>query len=196
MLYLCTNQKILLQKQLLIMENSFRKIATNYGVILGVILSLITVFAYAIMLELYTKWWFGTLVFAIVIIIATIAAVKSKKLLGGYISFKDAFTSYFITVMLGTLISTLVGILIFNFIDPEAARTLQEMMLENTRQMMENWGTPQAAIDEAMAAAAENDTFSIGAKLQQYVIGLVIFCVVGLIVALSVRKKDPNAVSE
>lgn len=176
------------------MEKSFKSISTNYGIILGVILSLITVFAYAFMLELFTKWWLGISLLIIVVVAGTMAAAKSKKLLEGYISFKDAFTSYFITVLVGTLISTLVGILIFNFIDPEAAITLHDMMQDSVRQMMESLGAPQASIDKAMVAAAETETYSIGSQFQQFAINLLIFCVIGLIVALAVRKKDPNAI--
>lgn len=176
------------------MEKSFKSVASNYGIILGVILSLITVFAYAFMLELFTKWWLGILLLIIVIVVGTMAAVKSKKILGGFISFKDAFTSYFIAVLLGTLISTIVGIIIFNFIDPEAAQTLQEMILESTRQMMESMGAPEASIEKAIAANSETNLYSIGKQAQQYAINLLIFCVIGLIVALAVRRKDPNAV--
>lgn len=176
------------------MEKSFKSVASNYGIILGIILSLITVFAYVFMLELFTKWWLGILLLVIVVAAGTMAAVKSKKMLGGFISFKEAFTSYFIVVLLGTLISTIVGILIFNFIDPEAAQTLQEMILESTRQMMENMGAPEESIEQTIAASADTNLYSIAKQAQQYAINLVIFCVIGLIVALAVRKKDPNAV--
>lgn len=176
------------------MEKSFKSVASNYGIILGIILSLITVFAYVFMLELFTKWWLGILLLIIVVAAGTMAAVKSKKMLGGFISFKEAFTSYFIVVLLGTLISTIVGILIFNFIDPEAAQTLQEMILESTRQMMENMGAPEESIEQTIAASADTNLYSIAKQAQQYAINLVIFCVIGLIVALAVRKKDPNAV--
>lgn len=176
------------------MEKSIKSISLNYGIVLGVILSLITVFAYAFMLELFTKWWLGISLLIVVVATATMAASKSKKMLGGYMSFKDAFTAYFITVLVGTLISTLVAILIFNFIDPEAALTLKDMIMDSTRQMMENLGTPQATIDQAMAATAERDMFSLGARFQEFAINLLVFCVIGLIVALAVRRKDPNAV--
>lgn len=174
---------------------SIKSASAKYGIILGIILSLITVFAYAFMLSLYTKGWFGILMLIIVVAVGVIAAVNSKKLLGGFISFKEAFTSYFIVVLIGTLISTLVAIIIFNFIDPDAAVTLQEMMLDNMRQTLEGFNVPEASISEAIAKASESSMFSLGAKLQQYAINLVVFCVIGLIVALAVRKKDPNAVA-
>lgn len=176
------------------MEKSFKSSAANYGLILGLILALITVFAYVFMLELFTKWWLLIVLLALIIGIGTAAAVKAKKILGGFISFKNAFTAYFIAILIGTLISTIVGIVIFNFVDPEAAKTIQEINIENSREMMESFGATEADIDKAMERAAETDQYSLLARLQQFVIGLVIYCVFGLIVALAVRRKDPNAI--
>lgn len=177
------------------MEKSLKSISANYGVIMGTTLALITVIAYVFALELFTKWWLLFLILIIVVVFGTMAAVKSKKMLGGYISFKNAFTSYFIAILIGTLISTIVGIVIFNFIDPEAANVVKEMTLDSSQQMMESFGAPQADIDKAMAEAAKTDSFSLASQAQRYVFGLVFYCVIGLIVALAVRKNDPNAVA-
>lgn len=176
------------------MEKSTKSSAANYGVILGIVLALITVLAYAFMLELFNQWWLLFVLLFIIIATGTIAAIKSRKILGGYISFKNAFTSYFIAILTGTLISTIVSIIIFNFIDPEAAATVQEMNLESSREMMESFGATEADIEKAMTKASEQDSFSLASQAQRYVFGLVFYCVIGLIVALAVRRKDPNAV--
>ncbi|HET8810635.1 MAG TPA: DUF4199 domain-containing protein [Flavobacteriaceae bacterium] len=177
------------------MEKSFKSSAANYGLILGLILALITVFAYVFMLELYTKLWFGVLLLAVIVITGTLAAIKARKLLGGYISFKNAFTAYFIAILIGTLISTFANIVIFNFVDPGAAETLKEMTMETTRQSMENWNVPQEQIEKSMEEMAKTNSYAIGTQLQSTAFILVFECLIGLIVALVVRKKDPNAVA-
>ena len=177
------------------MENSFKSSAANYGLILGVILSLLTVFAYVFMLELYTKWWLMIILLVLIVAIGIAAAVKSRKILGGYINFKNAFTAYFIAILVGTLISTLTNIVIFNFVDPGAAETLKEMTMDATQQSMESWNVPQEEIEKGMEKMAQTDNFAIGTQLKNTAYGLVFQCVIGLIVALVVRKKDPNAVA-
>ena len=50
-----------------------------------------------------------------IIVVGTgiISTAKSKKINGGYLSFKEAFSSYFITIAIALIIHTLVSIIIF-----------------------------------------------------------------------------------
>jgi len=174
------------------MEKSIKSISVNQGVTLGVVLTIVTVLMYVVSLETFTKWWLGILLLLAIIAFGVIASLKVRKALGGYISFKNAFTSYFITVAVGTAISTLVGILIFAIIDPEAAQFLNERIIEMTMETMEKFGTPESTINEAIAKMEGQNNFSIGKQLQSYVIRLLILSVLGLIVAVSVKKTNPN----
>ncbi len=175
------------------MEKSIKSSGLNYGIYLGIVLTLITVVVYALNTELFTKWWLGIITFLIIIIFGIIASVKARGLLGGFISFKNAFASYFITIAVGTLISTIIGILIFNIIDPEAAEFINEKIIEMTGETMEKFGAPEASIDEAMEKMQDQDNFSIAAQLKSFVFRLAFMSIFGLIVALAVKKTDPNA---
>ena len=177
------------------MENhpiSTKKSAITYGLILGAVLALMTTLMYVLDPMLLTKWWIGILSLLLVIVIAIVSVAKAKGLQGGIMSFKEAFTAYFITVALGSIISTCVGILIFNIIDPEMAAFLQEKTLEITAEFMQKFGTPQAEIDKQMAKLAEQDNYSIATQLKNYVFGLAFMSVIGLLVALIFKTKNPN----
>ncbi len=174
------------------MEKSLKSESVNYGLYLGLALAIITVLIYVIKVELFTAWWLGILLIVMIIAFGIVAALKAKKILGGFISFKEAFTAYFITIAIGTLVSTIVGIVIFNLVDPEAAQFVNEKIIEMTAETMENWGAPQDSINETIAKMGEQDNFSIGAQVQSYFIRLVILSLLGLIVAVAVKKNDPN----
>ncbi|OAD92694.1 hypothetical protein A7A78_01940 [Aequorivita soesokkakensis] len=171
---------------------SIKKSAVNYGLILGAVLALMTTLMYVLNTELFTKWWIGILSFLVVIVVAIVSVAKAKGILGGVMSFKEAFTVYFITVAIGSLISTLVGILIFNIIDPDLAAFLQERTLEMTAEFLQKLGTPQAEIDKQMAKMADQDNFAIFSQLKNYVFGLAFMSVIGLLVALIFKTKNPN----
>jgi len=176
------------------MEKSIKSLATNWGLYLGGALSLLTVLGY-VNLDLFTKWWFGIGMLILIIIFGIISAMKSRGLLNGFISFKEAFTSYFITIALGLVISTIVSILIFNFIDPDAAITLKEKILDSTVQMMQNFGAPEDAIAQTVEKMeADESMFAIGKVLQSLAFQLIGYSVVGLIVALVVKKNNPDEV--
>jgi len=172
------------------MEPTTKSTAINNGLYLGAILSLVSVLIYAVNLDLFTEWWLGIILFVVVVVYGVISAVKSRTILNGFISFKQAFTSYFITVAIGTLIATVVGIAIFTYIDPEAATYLNEQILLVTKQTMERFGMPQEAMEAALEEAATKDNFSLGMQSQAFVFRLAFYAVFGLIVALIVKKTN------
>ena len=176
------------------MEKALKSSSTTYGLYLGLILAALTVIGYSISLDLFTKWWFGIIFLLLVIVIGIMSAMKARKLLEGFISFKNAFTAYFIAILVGILISSIVSILIFNIVDPDAANTLQEKIIESQVAMLENFGAPQEAIDKTVSdIQAGGNMYSIGNILKSIAFQLVGFSIVGLIVAAVVKKNDPNA---
>lgn len=172
-----------------------RKSAINYGVVLGIILAVITALMYALNTELFTKWWIGIITLIIVVVTGIVSTAKSKSLLGGFMSFKEAFSSYFITVAVGLLISTAVGILLFTIVDPELADYLNERTIEITREFMEGFGAPEEEINKALADLEGKNNFSLVNQLKSYAFGLIFQAVIGLLIGLIFKKKDPNAIA-
>jgi len=173
-----------------IMESTTKSSAINYGLYLGAILSIISVVIYAVNLDLFTEWWLGIILFILVVVYGVVSALKSRKILDGFISFKQAFASYFITIAVGTLIATIIGIAIFTFIDPEAATYLNEQILILTKQTMERFGAPQEVIQTALEEASTKNNFSLAMQSQSFIFRLAFYALIGLIVALIVKKSD------
>lgn len=174
------------------MEPTNKSNSINLGLYLGGVLSLILVLVYAVNLDLFIEWWLGILLLVLVVAFGVVAAKKVKKANGGFIFFKEAFIHYFIAVAVGTLLGTVVSIAIFAFIDPEAANYLNEQILIVTKTSMERFGAPQETITAALEEASKKDNFSVGMQLQSYVFRLVGYVIVGLIVALIVKKTDTS----
>lgn len=176
------------------MEKSFKSSAMNYGLYLGAALSLWTILGYALNIELLVNFWINLLVLPLLIIIfGVLSSAKAKSILEGFISFKDAFTAYFITIVVGMLISSLVSVILFNFIDPDTAIQLKEIAIEKTVNMMEGMGAPAEQVAQQVEALENTDFFSIGTQFWQLVKGLIFFIVIGLIVAAIMKKNQPIA---
>ena len=172
------------------MEQTMKTAAINFGVYLGIITSVITITIYGVNLDLFINTWLGIILFFIVLAFGVLSSINSRNLSGGFISFKQAFTYYFITIAVGTLISSIVGIAIFTYIDPEAATYLNEQVLIMTKEIMERIGLNQEAVTAAIEEASKNDNFSLGAQTQAFIIRLVFYAVIGLIVGLIVKKTE------
>ncbi|MBT8256580.1 MAG: DUF4199 domain-containing protein [Bacteroidia bacterium] len=180
------------------MDNStptIKKSAINYGLILGGILAAAVALLYAISLESLTKWWLGIILFLVALTVGIVSVAKSKSILGGFISFKQAFTSYFITIAIGLFISVLMSIVIFNVVDTGAAEYLNEQVIEITRSMMERFGAPEAEVEKALAELEGKNNYSVGNQLQSFVFQLVFYSIFGLLIALIMKRKDPNSIN-
>ncbi len=176
------------------MENSSKKIATAYGIYMGIALILITVLTYVFNLALMTQWWFGIIMLIFIITMSCFAVSKAKKASTTLFTFKSAFGVYMITVFLGSFISLLFSIVLFNFIDPDAAQQITELTMEATRNMMEKFGAPEAEINKQLAAMQESNSYGVLNQLKGYAFQLAFFAVIGLIVALIFREKEKTNV--
>lgn len=175
------------------MEKSLKSLLINKGIYLGLALSAFTILVYVFNIEIFVNFWIMLLLLPLAVIIyGVFSSARAKSFLGGYMSFKQAFASYFIPVAIGSLISIVVTIVIFNYVDPESAEFIKDLSIEKSREFMENMGAPASEIDKQLALAEQQDTFGIGTQLKNTAGGLLFYAVIGLIVGLIMRKKDPN----
>lgn len=171
---------------------AIRKSAMNTGLILGLVLVVLTTIIYAIDINLFTKPWVGIINFVVILGFGVYAAIKSKKINGGFLSFKEAFTSFFIALVLGFFISTLYTILLFNVIDPEAKTIINDNVIKYTVDMMQKFGTKASDINAMVAEMEKSDSFGFAGQMKGFAFNVVIYSIIGLITALIVKKKDPK----
>lgn len=172
------------------MNEIIKKNGITYGIISGIFSALITAAVYAIDLHLFTAWWLGILMISVYIIIGIVLLSKTKKELNGVFSFKEAFTTYFISALIGTLISVVFSILLFNVIDPSAKDSLNEIIIKYTMGFMEKIGTPAAAINEAVKKMQENNPYSTIGLLKGSIYSILGSAVFGLIMAAFFKSKS------
>lgn len=175
------------------MKESLKSIATNYGLYLGIALLLLTVLSYAVDLSLMTNMWFGLFILLVTIAFGIISVAKVKQAQNGFTSFKEAFSAYFITVVIGLLISTFVSYLLFNVIDTDAANTIKEQTIEKTVEMLEKFNTPNNVIAQSVEQIEEQDQYSLLNLLKSLAGSIVLFCIIGLIVSAALKKNNPDA---
>ena len=165
----------------------------NFGLVLGVILVLMTAIMYAIDISLFTKSWVGILNITIITTFGIIATTKYKKSVGSFITFKEAFSSFFITVVVGFFISTLFTILLFNYIDVEAKKVISENIIKYSIEMMQKFGTKASDINKMVEDMEKTDPFGLAGQLKGFAFNVVIYCIIGLIAALIIKRERPQS---
>jgi hypothetical protein len=171
------------------MNDIIKKNGITYGIITGVVSALITAAIYAIDLNLFVKWWLGIMIFAIYITIGIVLLSKTKKELKGIFSFKEAFTTYFLSSVIGIVISVGFSILLFNVIDPSAKDSLNEIIMKYTAETMEKFGAPSSAINEAVKKMQETNPYSTIEQLKGSIYSVAGSALFGLILALIFKSK-------
>ena len=124
------------------MNEIIKKNGISYGIVTGVVGALITTAIYSIDINLFTAWWITLLNVLFYVTIAVLLLSKTKKELNGIFPFKDAFTTYFLSAVIGILISVGFNIILFNFIDPSAKESIKEVSIKYAVEMMEKFNTP------------------------------------------------------
>ena len=171
-------------------NETIKKNGLTFGVLSGIVSALITSTIYAIDLNLFVSWWIGIVSMVIYLTISIVLLTKTKKELNGVFIFKDAFTTYFISAVIGTLIGTLFNILLFNVIDPSAQDTLKEITIKNAVAMMQKFNSPAAAINEMIAKMNESNPYSVIELLKGSVYSVLISSIIGLIMAAFFKSKS------
>ncbi|KLT70881.1 MULTISPECIES: DUF4199 domain-containing protein [unclassified Flavobacterium] len=166
-----------------------KKNGITYGVMIGIASALVTATIYAVDLNLFTSWWIGATGLLISFTLSIILLTKTKRELKGVFPFKEAFTTYFIAAVIGILISTFFNVILFNVIDPEAKDTVSELMIKYTVSMLQKFGTPASAINEAVAKMKLSNPYSTLELLKGSVFTIVVSSILGLIFAAIFKSK-------
>jgi len=167
-----------------------KKNGITFGILTGIISALITTSIYVIDLNLFVSWWIGIVSILSYVIIGIILLSKTKKEMKGIFVFKDAFTTFFISALIATLIGTAFNILLFNVIDPSAQDTLKEITIKKAVAMMQKFNSPAVAINEMIAKMNESNPYSVSELLKGSVYSIVFNSIFGLIMAAFFKSKS------
>jgi hypothetical protein len=121
--------------------------------------------------------------------IGIVLLTKTKKELKGIFSFKEAFTTYFISAVIGILISVCFNILLFNVIDPSVKDTLNEITIKYTVETMEKFGAPSSAVNEAVKKMQESNPYSTFELIKGSAFSIAGSALFGLLLALIFKSK-------
>lgn len=173
-------------------HETIKKNGITFGIITGLTSVLITTLIYSIDLNLFTSPWIGFTNLALYLIIAIVLLLKTKREFKGIFTFKDAFTTYFISALIGIAISVVFNMILFNFIDPSAKDTIKELTIKYMMSAMEKFNAPAATVNKAIKDLKENDQFSIIGLLKGSLSNIVFCTIFGLILAAFFKSKPSS----
>ncbi len=174
------------------MNNIVKFTASRYGIIAASIGIAYTYIAYLVDLKSLAGGISGIGLFVLILILFIAAVNSVKKAQGGYISFKEAFTTFVVAYIINALIVTLFKILLFNVADPKAADEINKVIIQNTINLMERLRVPESQIESTIQNLENNNPFSANSQVRSFFLEIIFFAVIGLIVAAFAKKNEPD----
>lgn len=174
------------------MNPAIKNNGVRFGLIYGVISIVYALYAYLFDSSVYVSIWSGILFFFLSLGFYIYAVAKAKKELGGYITFKEAFSTFMIAAVVATAISTVFSILLMGVIDPEYAETVLDLIKETTMERLESANLPEEKMEEILNTLDERNPFAIGSLAKNFFFGVAFSSVIGLITAAAMKKNNPE----
>ena len=174
------------------MEIDVKKISADLGIKLGLLLFLSNAVFYVINIELFLDWKISIIFLVLVVGSGIYSILNSRKKLGGYINWTDAFVSYMACVAVGMLIAALTQIFIFVILDPGAADQLNEMSMIMVKEMYTGMNLPEEVIQQALVEMEKNPQLSLSNLALSLAVGLGIQTIFGSINALIFKRNNPE----
>ena len=171
------------------------KTALTYGIYMAIVGILISIVVWAANL-MESLGLFGasaiSLINLLVMVILLIVFTKLYRdnLLGGKITFKQAFTFGVLIVVCSSLISGLYNYIFFKFIDPGYMERIMTMMQEKMYQMLSNRGMPDDQIENAMRAFEEKGIPTPFESVRQAILGWLIGGAIMSLISSAIVKKN------
>ncbi len=173
------------------MNEIIKKNGIKYGTISGLFSVFYIISLYIVDYKLFINIWLGVIVMLAFLAIGIFQLLELRKNLGGFMSFKEAFTGYFIAALLGILISTSFSIVLFNFIDTATRDLIHEALITFQVENFQKWNVPAAEIKKAVDDMKETPQFSTVGLLYGILKSLLGSIVFGLILAAIFKKNKP-----
>lgn len=181
------------------MENTtdrpdFLKQVLKFGIIIALVNIIITLFIYVVDVTMMVKWWFLLIIFVVNIILILYAGFEWRKLNGGFLPFKGAFSYIFSVLFVSGLIGLLFNILLYQVIDPDLPNTLKDASIEEMVSFMERFNVPDADIDRQVEEIEVKtmEQYSISGMFFSFLYSLIVYAVVALIIGAIVKKSKPE----
>ncbi|WP_298155591.1 DUF4199 domain-containing protein [Flavobacterium sp.] len=172
------------------MSDIVKKTGLQLGIVLGTVLIVVSAYIYFVDLKLFTDVWIGMTTALGMVVFGCVAALISRKKLGGYITFRESFSTYFITILIGRVMVCLFSVIVSSFVlTPETKVSLKQQMYDFNVKLMNQNLAPKEETEKMVKSWPQYDPFTPSEIITPAVKYLLRDCLIGFLAALVIRNK-------
>ena len=182
------------------MDSTTKRIAINYGLVVSAVAVGYTLVAYIIN-EAWLSSQGGGIIMLVAILLVPYFGVRDfRKSNDGFATFREVFSVYMLPLILSTVVGLAFNWLLHQVIDPDLAARMGERVYERFAEMPEDqrkgvmtfMGAANDAEFKAESIKMTTEQVTILGMLKSSGVGIIMYAVVGLIVAAITKKNRPE----
>ncbi|MBB1150201.1 MULTISPECIES: DUF4199 domain-containing protein [unclassified Myroides] len=172
------------------MKNPLNKVGITFGIVLALYYILFNCTLFFTDQTLFANKFVGFFNMAIIIIIGVLCVFAAKRKMGGYLTFREAFTPFLIMIAIGVTMNFVLYNVLFQLVDPSAKDVINKVLHDMLVETLNNSGLPQAQIDEQFAKAKELNQFEPKSQLFMWAGSILRNSILGLLLAAIFKNKS------
>lgn len=185
-----------MEETAVIQQSSWFQDAMKKGLILGVIHIVLFLVIYVAFPSKLTGFSYLFIILAVNLGYTIFQGIQWRKSVGGYVSYGAAFKYAFVVLLFNGLLGT-VFTMIFLLIDPAFPDQMAQSQLDTSIYWAQKFGAPDDAVEQIRDKYNPEDVtkrFTPVGMLTGFGIALLFYGLGALIIALFVRKREPEMI--
>lgn len=172
------------------MKNPLNKVGITFGIVLAIYYLLFNCTLFFTDQTLFANKFVGFFNIGITIILGVLTVYIARKKVGGYVTFKEAFTPFLIAIAIGVTANYIVYNILFNLVDPSAKDLINKVLYDMLVETLDNSGLPQEQINEQLTKSKELNLFDPQKQIFMWSGSILRNCILGLLLAAIFKNKS------
>ncbi|WP_158962786.1 DUF4199 domain-containing protein [Myroides fluvii] len=172
------------------MKNPLNKVGIIFGIVLAIYYILFNCTLFFTDQTLFANKFVGFFNMAIIIIIGVLCVFTAKRKMGGYVTFREAFTPFLVMIVIGVTVNYLMYNILFNLVDPSAKELINKVLYDMLVETLNNSGLPQEQITEQLTKAKAISQFEPKSQLFMWAGSILRNSILGLLLAAIFKNKS------
>lgn len=161
---------------------------------MGLLIAIVKIVLSTVQYQFFLSSWgmtmlLSTLSFLAGVFLLYLTGKQQRDALGGYITIREAFSAIFIAILVTVTLNFIYDWVYITYIDP----SMLEKIRESSISAAEGWGAPQEQLDKMAEQfdEQEKEKGKISSQLVSFFSQIVLYSIVGFIIAAIVKKNKP-----
>lgn len=173
------------------MNSIIKKNSLQVGLILSIVQILITIYLY--FYSSFINMKFGMLIIVLNLVFGVLAIYINKKKLKNYITLKESFSGYFLTILVSMLVYSIFYIGFFEFAVPDAKKeSIKKELFAYNVQNMRASKYSEEDIQKNIELSESSNPFGFATVFQSFTKKLILYSIAGLIISFVIKNKSSS----